>query len=105
MLIVKALLYCNEQCHMIVDTGATISCITAEMAEALGIEARIEDVVDLILPNAIHIKVPRLSVSRIAVDGMQADNIEAAVLSEAQPGIDGCLDQSFLNRFEYHIDI
>lgn len=103
LLVVKADL-CDEECRMIVDTGATVSCINSEMSDILGIREEGGDTVELILPDAIRIKAPQILIPRISVNGMGTDYVKAVVLKEAIPGVDGCLGLSFLERFDYTIE-
>jgi len=102
--IVQAMLCQLEECYLMVDSGASVTSITPEMVDVLGIRQHVGEKVEIVLPNAIRIKAPQLVIPKIAVDDSEADYIKAVVLKESMPGVDGCLGLSFLNRFDYTID-
>jgi hypothetical protein len=104
VLLTQAMLCESEQCYMIIDIGASVVTIVAEMVEVLGLTEHIGEEVELSLPAGIRVKAPQLLIPSIAVHGMEAQYVKAVVLKESIPGVDGCLGLSFLNRFDYNIE-
>jgi len=104
LLIVEALLCSMETCHLLVDTGASVTSISPEMAQVLGIEKHVGEEIELSLPNGIRIMAPQLLIPQISVAGYSAEYVKAVLLKESMPGVDGCLGVSFLNRFDWAIE-
>jgi hypothetical protein len=94
----------EETLHMVVGTGGTMTSLTEELVAALGIEAHMGEEVEVRLPNDITIKAPQLTIPSITYDGSRTEYVQAVVLKEVSPGIDGCLGLSFLDRFNYSIE-
>ncbi len=104
-LLVYPVIVCKkEECHFIVDIGASIVSITPEMVDVLGLAERIGEEVDLSLPDGIRVRAPKVTIPSISVNGMEATDVEGVVLKEPFAGIDGCLGMSFLNQFQYTIN-
>ncbi|HMF57233.1 MAG TPA: retroviral-like aspartic protease family protein [Pyrinomonadaceae bacterium] len=95
--------YESEQCYMFVDSGASVVSIQPELVEAIGLTEHVGDEVEIYLPRGISIKAPQLVIPEMSVQGMKAEYVKAIVLRETQPGVDGCIGLSFLNRLNYHI--
>ncbi len=104
LLVVESVLCRSETCFMFVDTGSTVVTVTPELVEVLDLSDRIEKEIEVILPGAIRIKAPKIVLPVVSVFGMEAEGVEAVILKGSQPGIDGCLGLSFLNRFNYHVE-
>ena len=60
--------------------------------------------VEVSLAGGIRIKAPQLVLPSMSVQAMETENVKAVVLKESQPGVDGCIGLSFLNRFMYCIE-
>ena len=86
----------------IVDTGATYTSISQEMADALGFS----DSGDVHITTANgRIRVPKVSVDRINVNGLVAEGIEATVIDVRKgSSFSGLLGLNFLKRFKMTID-
>ena len=104
LLLVRARLCDAEDVCLMVDTGATVSSVTPEMVDILGIQKYVGEEVELSLPNAIKIKAPQLLLPKISVNGNDAEFVKAVVLRQTMPGVDGCVGLSFMHRFDYAID-
>jgi hypothetical protein len=104
LLIVQVTLSQSEQCHMFVDTAASVVTITPELVEVLALSDKIGDEVEVTLAGGIRIKAPQLALPIMTVYGMTAEYIKALVLKESHVGVDGCIGLSFLNRFDYVIE-
>jgi hypothetical protein len=92
-----------QECVLCADNSATLSSLTDEMVDVLGIRDLIGDEIELTLPNQIRIKAPQLFIPLITVDGSKAAFVRAVVLKEATPGVDGSIGMSFLARFDFVI--
>ena len=86
----------------LVDTGATYTSISQEMADALGFS----DSGDVHITTANgRIRVPKVSVDRINVNGLVAEGIEATVIDVRKgSSFSGLLGLNFLKRFKMTID-
>lgn len=104
LLLVPARLCGVEDTCLMVDCGATVSSITPEMVDILGIQEFVGEEVELSLPNAIRIKAPQLLIPKISVNGSDAEFVKAVVLRQTMPGVDGCVGLSFMHRFDYDIE-
>lgn len=104
LLIVPATANRSEQLWLIVDSGSTTVSVTPEIVKALGIEDRVGDEVEVSLAGGLRIRAPRISLPYLSVHGVELSNVEAVVLHESHPGVDGCLGMSFLNRVTYRIE-
>jgi aspartyl protease family protein len=102
--VVRATLCQSEECHLLVDCGASVIAITPELVDVLGLHDRLGEKVKIILPNAIRIEAPQLVIPKIRIGEAEADYVKAVVLKEPLPGVDGCLGLSFLDRFNYRIE-
>ncbi len=90
--------------RFVVDTGASVTALSPELARALGIDTR-GGKATLSLPAAIRIEVPKVCLPRIGVHGEVAEHVKGVVLEESSPGLDGILGLSFLTRFEFTITL
>ncbi|NUQ64397.1 MAG: aspartyl protease family protein [Pirellulales bacterium] len=104
LMILPAVLCGREECHLIVDTGAQIVTIPRSLVEVLKLTDRLGEDVEVIGAGGISIRGPKLDLPRISVLGSQAEHVEAVVLDEPGPGVDGCLGLSFLDRFDWQIE-
>ncbi|MDX2085165.1 MAG: retropepsin-like aspartic protease [Candidatus Melainabacteria bacterium] len=88
----------------IVDTGATYTSISTEMAESLGIDWRNQQTVTITTANG-RIQVPKITLERIRIQGVEARDVEATVIDmrEGSP-FSGLLGLSFINQFQLTID-
>jgi len=101
--VVQSILCDGEECKLTVDCGASVTSITPEMVDILGLRHLLGDEVDIVLPHAIHVKARQLTIPKMTVHQMSADFVKAVVLKASTPGIDGCLGINFLDKFDYSI--
>ncbi len=106
-LIVDAVLYEGRQQSsgaFIIDTGATYTSISQQMAEQLGLNlANCEKV--LITTANGRIEVPKITIERLQVNGLEARNVEATVIPvRAGSSFSGLLGLSFMRQFVVTID-
>lgn len=85
----------NRRFPMLLDTGASITTITPEMAKAL--KFRQEDTISVQLANGQNHKVPVGRIPSIEVGGYVINNFEVAVTGSP------LLGQNFYNRFNMTI--
>jgi len=102
--IVRSILCDSEECCLSVDSGASVTSITPEMVEILRLGNSLGDEVEIVLPNAIHIKARQLTIPKIKVQQMKVDFVKAVVLKDSVLGIDGCIGLNFLDKFDYSIN-
>jgi predicted aspartyl protease len=103
MLIVPALLGGDEEVFLTVDTGSNLVTIEPEIIDALGWNDRIGREIEVALPAGIRVKCRETLLPSLEVHGFKARDVQAVVLKETQPGVDGLLGLSFLNQFNYQI--
>jgi clan AA aspartic protease (TIGR02281 family) len=106
-LIVDAVLYEGGQQSsgaFIIDTGATYTSISQQMAQQLGLNlAECEKV--LITTANGRIEVPKITIERLQVNGLEARNVEATVIPvRAGSSFSGLLGLSFMRQFVVTID-
>jgi hypothetical protein len=104
VLIVPATLAGQEECFLIVDTGANIVTVPSAFVEALNLTDRLGAEVVVAAASGIRVKGRELVIPSLFVSGFEARDVQAVMLDEPALGIDGCLGLSFLNRFSYHIE-
>jgi len=104
LIVVPATLCRREECFLIVDTGATCVAVSPTLVEVLGLSDAVGDEVQVSLAGGVKIWARKLLLPQVSVFGREASDVQAVVLKESEPGIDGLLGLSFLNRFNYRID-
>ena len=104
LILLRATLCGREECVMVVDTGASFVTISPALVEALGLSDRLGEPVTVSLAAGVKRSGPELRIPRLRVLGMEARDVKAVVLDEAEVGIDGLLGLSFLHHFDYRID-
>jgi clan AA aspartic protease (TIGR02281 family) len=94
----------QTQGDLIVDTGATYTSISQQMAEELGLDLVSCAKVHITTANG-RIEVPKVIIETLNVNGLEAHNIEATVIP-VRPGssFSGLLGLSFLRNFIVTID-
>lgn len=103
-LIVQVLLCGNEKSYMTIETGSNVVSLTPEMVKILKIEEHVGEEIEIMLPDRIKIKAPQLLIPSISYESHEAKFVEAVVLKQNIPGVDGGLGLSFLKRFDYRIE-
>lgn len=94
----------DEPCCFMVDTGAQLICLSAEVIEALGLSGGLGEEKTLILAGGQRIQGRGLELPSITVAGVTEAKVAASAVPVSDVGIDGLLGQSFLKRFVYTID-
>lgn len=88
----------------ILDTGATFTSITTDMANKLGINKRNLPRVTVTTANGT-VRVPKTVLHTITINGLTAKNVEVIIMNTGTPkGITGLLGLSFLQQFKVTID-
>lgn len=101
--IVRATLCQSEECYFVVSK-ASMTSITPEMVDILGIRQHVGEEVEIRLADASKTKKPQLVIPKITVNEFEADYVKAVVIQASEEGVDGCIGYSFLNKFDYVID-
>lgn len=102
LVIVEALVG-DEACWLIVDSGATETILSPEVAEAAGLGAQ-EETVSLVVVGGLRLQGRRFRIPRLVAAGQSETNVSASAVRPTDLGIDGLLGQSFLKAFVYTID-
>lgn len=88
----------------IIDTGATYTSISREMAEQLGLDLNNCEHVRITTANG-RIDVPKVVIDRLSVNGLEARNVEATVIDVRKgSSFHGLLGLSFIRQFVLTID-
>jgi clan AA aspartic protease (TIGR02281 family) len=88
----------------IIDTGATYTSISREMAQELGLNLENSDTVYITTANG-RIEVPKVIIQTLSVNGLEAHNIEATVIPVRKgSSFSGLLGLSFIRQFVVTID-
>lgn len=88
----------------IIDTGATYTSISQEMAEQLGLDLQNCETVLITTANG-RIEVPKIIIQNLSVNGLEARNVEATVIPVRKgASFSGLLGLSFIRQFVVTID-
>lgn len=88
----------------ILDTGATYTSISQDMADQLGLDLAHCEKVRITTANG-RIDVPKITIETLSVNGLEAHNIEATVIPvRAGSSFSGLLGLSFIRQFVLTID-
>jgi clan AA aspartic protease (TIGR02281 family) len=94
----------QAQASFIVDTGATYTSISQDLAEQLGLDVRQGERIRITTANG-RIDVPKVVIAALSVNGLEARNVEATVIPMRQgASFSGLLGLSFLRQFVVTID-
>ncbi|MDH5546957.1 MAG: retroviral-like aspartic protease family protein [Gammaproteobacteria bacterium] len=89
--------------HFLVDTGASLTTISPQVANALGVfHGDDTSVVSVSTANGT-VSAPKITLENVAVADAQVDDVETVVLANMGEGIDGLLGLSFLQHFDVEI--
>jgi len=88
----------------ILDTGATYTSISREMAEQMGLDLVNCEKVSITTANG-RIQVPKVTIETLNVNGLEAHNVQATVI-DVRPGSSfaGLLGLSFIRKFVVTLD-
>jgi len=88
----------------IIDTGATYTSISQQMAERLGLDLENCEKVLITTANG-RIEVPKIVIETLNVNGLEAHNVEATVIPvRHDSSFSGLLGLSFIRQFVVTID-
>ena len=94
----------QEDGVFIIDTGATYTSISRDMAERLGIDLTHCETVFITTANG-RIEVPKVTLQKLNVNGLEAYNVEATVIPlRKESSFSGLLGLSFIRQFVLTID-
>lgn len=103
-MLVDARLNHSQTATFVVDTGATYTAISRDMAIALGLDLAGAEHITLATANG-RIEVPKVTIASLDVNGLEAKNVEATVLDIRRGGqFTGLLGLSFLRQFRLTFD-
>ena len=104
MIIVEALLNNKVKASLLLDTGASCILISNSIAKKLGIKKK-GTIARVTVADGRTVKAIFIVLDSVNVQGVEAKNVEAAVLLGVKNDIkDGLLGMSFLKRFKFQID-
>ncbi|UCE62979.1 MAG: clan AA aspartic protease [Nitrospirota bacterium] len=105
-LVVPVNLNNQKSVHLILDTGATMTVLSTNVAIELGLTSDSESQVATVNTAGGPVQVNLTRVKSMGVNGAKAKNVVVAIhdLPDVQPGIDGLLGLSFLNNFLVTLD-
>ncbi len=93
----------SRRYRLVLDTGASLTAISAGTARALGVAITADlPRVELATANGM-LRAPVISLRSVRVGGAFVEHVQAVVLPELE-GADGLLGLSFLNRFDMDIN-
>lgn len=90
--------------RLLVDTGASATQITAQMARELGINLNRAESTAAQLANGQIVTAKEVIIPSIYLGGVKVSNVRALVLDQILGDSDGLLGMSFLNHFVFQID-
>ncbi len=105
-LIVPVNLNNQKNVRLILDTGATMTVLSTDVAIELGLTSDSESQVATVNTAGGPVQVNLTRVESMGINGAKAKNVVVAIhdLPDVQPGIDGLLGMSFLNNFLVTLD-
>jgi len=91
---------------MLVDTGASLTVISEDALEGLGINALdLKQNVELIVADGNRVSAKFILLDSVKIGDKEAKNVGAAVMrGKPSEGVDGLLGMSFLSNFSFSID-
>ncbi|WDQ15552.1 retropepsin-like aspartic protease family protein [Rhodopirellula sp. P2] len=95
----------NQPVRMIVDSGATLVTLPAEIAKALQIEIPTDaPLLRLVMANGDEISAKRVKLDSVRVGQFEAKEVSCAVLEPIASRADPMLGMSYLGEFKFEID-
>jgi clan AA aspartic protease (TIGR02281 family) len=90
--------------HFILDTGATYTTISRRMARQLGLDLEHSEKIAITTANG-ELDVPKVRLKTVAVNGIEASNVEATVMDFGESNsFVGLLGLSFIQHFKLTLD-
>ena len=93
----------ERRARFLVDTGASISVVSPELARTLRIERDPDAPLLKLHTLAGVITAPIATIPSLSVGGLEAVRVKA-VIYDIGPGVDGILGNSFLDRYQVTVD-
>lgn len=88
----------------IIDTGATYTSISSDLAQQLGLNLNTGDSVRITTANG-KINVPKVNLDQVSIGGVKAHDVESTVISLSHSSsFSGLLGLSFIKQFKMTID-
>ena len=105
-LVVQVRIGGSREAHLIVDTGATLTVLSREIALDLGLFSEAPVSTALVSTAGGQVTVDVVRVGTMAVGGAEVRDVAVAVydLPDATPAIDGLLGLSYLSHFLVTLD-
>ncbi len=105
-IIVNTLLNKKVKASLILDTGAFVVLLSQRIGKELGIESSgVKGIIKkVVLADGSETEARLVVLDSVDVEGVEAKNIEAAILLNESMKQDGLLGRSFLNKFNFQID-
>lgn len=103
--VVEVLVNGRAKAVLMVDTGASVVVLTRRAADLMGIGPADErGAMDMTVADGRKVQARAVVLGSVEVGKMRAQRVEAAVLPDFEPGLDGLLGMSFLKRFDVRVD-
>jgi len=91
--------------NLLLDTGATFVVLSSNIAEKLGVNlAREKRDLLLQVADGRSVNAKLIVLKSLKVEGVEAKNVEAAVMPYSSDAGDGVIGMSFLRRFNFKVD-
>ena len=105
-LVVPVRLNDTRNAQLILDTGATMTVLSTDVAIELGLMSNTDTQVTTVNTAGGPVQVNMTRVGSIQIDAAKVKNVMVVIhdLPEVQPGVDGLLGMSFLNSFLVTLD-
>jgi len=105
-IIISALLNGSVETAMVVDTGASLTIISEDVAKRLGIyPEELKQDIELALADGRRIKAKFIMLDSVRIGNAEAKSVEAAIIKDKPSNeSDGLLGMSFLKNFSFSID-
>ena len=105
-LVVPVTLNNERDVELILDTGATMTVLSTNVAIELGLLSNTQTRVTTVNTAGGPVQVNLTQIDSIQIETAKARNVSVVIhdLPEAQPGVDGLLGMSFLNNFLVTLD-
>ena len=96
----------QKSVYLILDTGATMTVLSTDVAIELGLTSDPESQIATVNTAGGPVQVNLTRVKSIGINGAMANDVVVAIhdLPDIQPGVDGLLGMSFLNNFLVTLD-
>lgn len=104
----NAILDDKVEAKMVLDTGASITLITRNIADKLRINLdKLQPDMNITVADGRKVSAKHIVIGKVEVQGAQARNVDAAVLLSEAGDVgfgDGLLGMSFLKNFNFKVD-